>query len=161
MLNQREKGLRPYSLQPLFNTANFNPRATVKTLWQTQLKLPRQQRKPKKTLQPPIPTSRLSWSLLLRLSPLLPALQSTRQNSSRVWMTNKRRPSERNRESFISSFLESQKDKAKLQALQEQWKTYASQVYNDINHIFESNTEAGNQDCCKKFIAAMAQDYTK
>ena len=27
MLNQREKGLRPYSLQPLFNTANFNPRA--------------------------------------------------------------------------------------------------------------------------------------
>ena len=72
-----------------------------------------------------------------------------------------RRKLRRNRESFISSFLESQKDKAKLQALQEQWKTYASQVYNDINHIFESNTEAGNQDCCKKFIAAMAQDYNK
>lgn len=72
-----------------------------------------------------------------------------------------RRKLRRNRESFISSFLESQKDKAKLQALQEQWKAYASQVYNDINHIFESNTEAGNQDCCKKFITAMAQDYTK
>lgn len=72
-----------------------------------------------------------------------------------------RRKLRRTRESFISSFLESQNNKAKLQALQEQWKTYASQVYNDINHIFESNTEAGNQDCCKKFIAAMAQDYTK
>lgn len=72
-----------------------------------------------------------------------------------------RRKLRRTRDSFIGLFLESQKDQAKLKALQEQWKTYATQVYNDINNIYESNTVEDNQDCCKKFVLAMAKDYTK
>lgn len=72
-----------------------------------------------------------------------------------------RRKLRRTRDSFIGLFFESQKDTAKLLALQEQWKTYATQVYNDINHIYETNTVEDNQDCCKRFVQAMAKDYTK
>lgn len=72
-----------------------------------------------------------------------------------------RRKLRRIRDSFIGEYLECQKDKAKLQGLQERWVKYASQVYNDVNHIFETNTIEDNRTLCDKFLKAMAQDYTK
>lgn len=68
---------------------------------------------------------------------------------------SRRRKLRNQRDNFLGSYLEARNNEEKLKALREEWKSYATKVYVNINLIFESNTSADTQAICKEFTKAM------
>ena len=57
--------------------------------------------------------------------------------------------------SFLSDFVMKQKNPTELKALKEAWVSYATQVYNDINLVMDSNATEDNQALVTKFLKQM------
>jgi hypothetical protein len=56
---------------------------------------------------------------------------------------------------FLSEFVMKQKNQDELVKLKEAWVSYATQVYNDINLVMDSNATEENQALVTKFIKTM------
>ena len=61
----------------------------------------------------------------------------------------------RERDKYISAFLQYQKNPTKLNELKQVWKQYANKVYTDINIICDNNTASESIETIKKFVAFM------
>lgn len=61
----------------------------------------------------------------------------------------------RERDKYLSAFLQYQKNPTKLSELKKVWKEYANKVYTDINIICDNNTASESIELIKKFVAFM------
>jgi len=107
-------------------------------------------------------------SALEAITAKLPALAKTGKATSSIYKAELfdgqddkgkkaiRRKVRRIRDQFLGAFLEAQGKPELLKALQKDWMEFASQVYNNVQFIFEKNTSEEDQKLCQDFVKAMA-----
>ena len=58
-------------------------------------------------------------------------------------------------QNFLGTFLQVEKNPAKIKELQKVWKEYAKEVYNNVNEIVDNNSTQDNKELVKRFISVM------
>ena len=58
-------------------------------------------------------------------------------------------------QNFLGTFLQVEKNHAKIKELQKVWKEYAKEVYNNVNEIVDNNSTQDNKELVKRFISVM------
>lgn len=58
-------------------------------------------------------------------------------------------------QNFLGTFLQVEKNSAKIKELQKVWKEYAKEVYNNVNEIVDNNSTQDNKELVKRFISVM------
>ena len=58
-------------------------------------------------------------------------------------------------QNFLGTFLQAEKNPAKIKELQKVWKEYAKEVYNNVNEIVDNNSTQDNKELVKRFISVM------
>lgn len=58
-------------------------------------------------------------------------------------------------QNFLGTFLQVEKNPTKIKELQEVWKEYAKEVYNNVNEIVDNNSTQDNKELVKRFISVM------
>lgn len=56
---------------------------------------------------------------------------------------------------FLATFLTIRKNETELKKLSKIWKEYANKVYNNIEVVYESNTDIETQKLIKQFLESM------